>query len=403
MRNRFMFVPVALLACISQVAAQVAPVIGLAIINDGKRAEPASVAYEYAKLRMDSGTYQITLADGRKWSGLAGHVRKRIDYRVHPAQKALQDMVDCSNKYQNSAKILAPRIESMRKKLEEMKQEADLEAIPEKNQAAVMLDKLTYKGEKLTNIRVTSLQGGKLGFTHDSGNFAVPAMALNHAFLQQIKTKSPGFARKFDFENLMATFSDRLKVGDKEFTDVRLLAKDKDSWTIQTNSGNQKVAPAAIAEEAVAKLEANFQKTQRLTKRFDTAAREEDLIEADHIARAELAELRLARQKAEALQQHFDAIERERQIREEALRKAELARRERMQNGLGLFGAFIAALILADHFALPQAQGTDWNRFSSDVDKYCIRCSGSGGGFVYENTRDMTVWRDCPDCDTSRN
>lgn len=369
MRNNFLFVPVALLACVSQVVAQVGPVIGLAVINDGKRAEPASLVYEYTNLRIDAGTYQITLADGRKWSGLAGHVRKRIDYREPPAQKALQDMVDCSHKFQNSARILAPRMESMRQQLEAMKQEAQPVAVPANKQASVILNELTYKGEKFTNIRATSLQGGKLGFTHDTGNFAVPAMALNHAFLQQIKTKSPDIARKFDFENLLATFSDRLKLGEKEFTGVRLLEDGKDSWMIQTNAGNQKVAPAALNEETKEKLQVNFQKTQRLAKRFDAAAREEDLIEADQIAKAELADLRLAKQQAEALKQHFDEIERQRQIREEALRKAELARRERMQTGLGILGLVLAAWALGGDYAPAPTPDTEWDRIAASIDR----------------------------------
>lgn len=369
MRNPCLWSPVALLALVSQVVAQAAPVIGLAIVNDGKRVEAASVAYEYTALRFDSGTYQITLADGRKWAGLSAQVRKRIDYREPPRQKALQEMEDCSKKYPTSAAILAPRIENMRKELENMELDARMAASPAKKGTSVMLGKLDYKGREYTNIKATSLQGGKLGFTHDAGSFSVPAIVLNHALLQQIKRTSPEIAGKIDFENLAATFTETLDVDGRTLTGVRLVSKDGDLWTVQSNSGHQKVKSAGLTEQARKDLEARFQKTQRLIQRFEAAARQEEAVEAAHIAQAELAELRRAQAAAKAVADAEAAIEKERQIREDALRKAELARRERLDSGMLLLGAMLAAFALGGPYTPPPSDGTDWDRISWDISR----------------------------------
>lgn len=369
MRNSFVRVPLALLALVSQVVAQAAPVIGLAVLNDGKRVEAASEAYEYTALRFDSGTYQITLPDGRKWAGLSAQVRKRIDYREPPRQKTLQEMEACARAYPKSAGMLATRIEGMRKDLENMALDAQLAGLPAKKETSVMIGKLNFKGREYTNIRATSLQGGKLGFTHDAGSFSVPAIVLNHALLQQIKRTSPDIAGKIDFENLSATFMEKLEVAGRAFTGVRLLSKDGDLWTVQSNSGNQKVKSTDLTEQARKDLDSKFQRTQRLIQRFEAAAKQEAAEEAAHIAQAELAEFRRAQAAAKAIADAEAAAERERQIREAALRKAEMARQERMNSGLLLLGAMLAAFALGGPSAPPPSDGTDWDRISWDISR----------------------------------
>lgn len=377
-----------MLALVSQVVAQAAPAIGLAVLNDGKRVEAASAVYEYTALRFNEGTYQITLADGRKWAGLSTQIRKRIDYREPPRQKALQDMEACSKNYPKSAGILAPRIENMRKELENMAIDARMAAVPAKKESSVMIDKLNHKGREYTNIKVTSLQGGKLGFTHDAGNFSVPAIVLNQALLQEIKRTAPEIARKIDFENLASSFIEKLDIQGRTLTGVRLVSKDEKLWTIQSNSGNQKVAPEALSETARKELQSSFQKTQRLIQRFDAAAKEEEAIEAAHIAQAELVELRRAQMAAKAITDAEAAREKERQIREAAMRKAAMARRERMDSGLLLLGALVAAWALGGQSAPSPTAYTDWGRISNDYSQpsggACMVCGGNGGGYVNE-------------------
>jgi len=206
-----------------------------------------------------------------------------------------------SRDHVKTAPYLTPRIERMKEELRKRELEAGIAGQSITKPAAVFAAEMAVKGRTFRNIRASSLQFGKLRFTHDEGAFALAAEELSEAFLSKAGKCSPDIAASEDFRKLMETFVDRVKIGGETHTGARIDGRMGEMLTIESVQGLRTVEASAIDPADLAKLESAHQRLAKLSGEFKAAQEKEAKNLAKYVARLQGEESDRHRREHEAV------------------------------------------------------------------------------------------------------
>ena len=289
----------------------------------------------------EEGVSSLTLLDGKKVAGLAGHLVARYDYRTPPSQNALATIEALSRKYLKTETHLAPRIARMKEELSKVEFEADIAGAPATKPTAILVVEMTVKGKTYKNVRASSMRDGKFQFIHDEGAFSLPALPLPQSFLIKVAQSSPDIAGTYDFQNLMTTYVTSVSISGKSVKGARILKKEGEKLIVETDNGLHTIEESALTPSDLVKLESAGKRLANLSRKFTAAQERQVKAQDEYFAQVEQEKLARYRIEQKASADEEEIIEGERKIREElaeqkaARAKAESAAQAALWAGLG--------------------------------------------------------------------
>ncbi len=263
---------------------------GLVVVDDGSTNRSYAAAYEYTSLRFGDGSFGLTLAGGKKVAGLERHIVANFEYSTPTSVAAVAAMEALTRDHVKTVPYLSPRIERMKEELRKKELEAGIAGQSITKPAAIFAAEMTVKSRTFRNIRASSLQFGKLRFTHDEGAFALDAEELSEAFLSKAGKTSPDIAASEDFRKLMATFVDQVKIGGETHTGVRIDGRMGEMLSIESRQGLRAVEASSLDPADLAKLESAHERLVKLSGEFKAAQENEARNLAEYVARLQSEE-----------------------------------------------------------------------------------------------------------------
>lgn len=237
---------------------------GIVVINDGSVSKAFSTVHEfsqYAVFKLTSvATFKLTLMNGQKIGGFAGHVQALIEYpsesadmttpgeAVYFMRSKLEEMQKVSALYEKSRPYLNPWISKIDALLKRVKpddvryhgvwmSDQEYQGLLAKGRIGEVAE-LTVSGRILKNVKVRGIVGDEVSLEQPGSITKVKISDLGFTALRQLATVSVVFRDNSDVRNWYGQFLEQFTAGKKTYQGVRFVSLVGDELKLTAETGN---------------------------------------------------------------------------------------------------------------------------------------------------------------------